>query len=165
MVRKTHRRKTHIKRKTIRRTNRRKSIRHRKGGRVPFLNTTSVNIENRYNMGNGNMGNENMGNNSNSNGNNEEDIGELINNLQEIMDTIDIRQDKQVFIDRVLEFLPEARKIDKRRSGTDMEQQIVQRIADILTAYGSNKNYDTLLMNVRREYIPNNNNNNTMNFN
>ena len=140
MVRKTLRRKTYR-----RKTNRRKTIRYRKGGRVPILNTTSVNVGNRYimnngngngNMGNGNgNGNGNMGNgneNMGNNGNSEEDIGELINKLQEIMDEV---KEKDIFIRRILELLPKARDIDNNMPGAGMEQQITQKITDILIKY------------------------------
>ena len=113
------------------------------------------------NMGNSNMGNSNMGNsNENENmGNSEEDIGELINKLQEIMDEVNTNTEKDIFIRRVSALLPKARDIDNNIPGAGMEQQITQKITDILIKYDpslKNHNYNALSSNVYRNYVQDN---------
>jgi hypothetical protein len=111
---------------------------------------------------NGNMVNRgNMGNGNNNNGNNNNDggIGDFINKLQDVMEEVNVNEQKEIFIDRILELLSEAREIDNRMPGSGMEQQVVQKIADILIQYDPNlngRNYNALCNNVRRNYIPNN---------
>jgi hypothetical protein len=118
---KTHRRRLHSKRKTSRRTHRRRTHRHRKGGRAMQQNRMIINMPNNANNGF------------------EDRLGDLINELQDIVDSINIDEyEKEYYINQILSKLDEARVINEHFGNEDMEQQIAQRIADVLVKYDPN---------------------------
>jgi hypothetical protein len=124
--RRTHKRKHQSKRKTIRRS---RTHRNRKGGRMaPYQNRN-----NNINM----LNNANNANNANNGF--DDRLGDLINELQDIIDSINIDEyQKEYYINQILSKLNEARIIDEHFGNEDMEQQIAQRIADVLVKYDPN---------------------------
>jgi uncharacterized membrane protein YgaE (UPF0421/DUF939 family) len=118
--RRTHNKRKHqSKRKTIRRS---RTHRNRKGGRMaPSQNRMNINIPNNANNGF------------------EDRLGNLINRLQDIIDSININEyQKEYYINQILNKLNEARAINEHFGNEDMEQQIAQRIADVLIKYDPN---------------------------
>jgi hypothetical protein len=140
--RKTYKRKCQSKRKRICRS---KTRRHKKGGRmVPYQNRMNINVPN------------------NANNDFEDRLGNLINELQDIIDSIDIEQyQKEYYIDQILSKLDEARLINEHFGNQDMEQQIIQRIADVLVKYDPNirnreiseNEFGQIINQVHRNYI------------
>jgi signal recognition particle GTPase len=141
--RKTHRRKHQVKRKTRHNSHKNRTRRHRKGGRAMQQNRMNINIPN------------------NANNEFEDRLGDLINELQDIVDSINIDVQKEHYIDQILTKLDEARAINQYFGNEDMEQQIAQRIADVLVQYDPNTRnreiseaeFGQIINQARRNYI------------
>lgn len=146
-VRKTNKRKHNSRRKTSRRI-KNTTRRHKRGG----------------------------SNNVNTNDEFEERRINLINNLQNIIDSIEPRMRAQplinitLFINEIREFEREADDIDHYFGNNDMEEMLNQRIEDIMAMWGydmninnnNNNNNNTLTIISNRRINNNKNNNNDM---
>lgn len=140
--RRTHRRKHQSKRKSVYRS---RTRRNRKGGRMaPSQNRMNINMPN------------------NANNEVEDRLGNLINDLQDIVDSINIDEyQKEYYINQILNNLNEARAINEHFGNQDMEQQIAQRIADVLVKYDPNMRnrkiseaeFGQIINRARRNYI------------
>lgn len=97
----------------------------------------------------------------------------LINTLQDIMDSIDERVqagnvDEMTFVDEIRAFEAEADIIDNHFGNHDMEDMLNQRIEDVMIIFGlinpNNNNNNTIsIVSARREPNSNMSNNNYMN--
>jgi hypothetical protein len=143
----TYRRKHHVKRKTRQHSRKNRTRRHRKGGRAAQPYRMNINIPNNAN---------------NANNEFEDRLGNLINELQDIIDSINVNQyQKEHYINQILSKLNEARAINEHFGNEDMEQQIAQRIADVLVKYDPNMRnreiseaeFGQIINQARRNYI------------
>ena len=141
--RRTHNKRKHqSKRKSVYRS---RTRRNRKGGRMaPSQNRMNINMPN------------------NANNEFEDRLGNLINDLQDIIDSINIDEhQKEYYINQILSKLDEARVINEHFGNEDMEQQIAQRIADVLVKYDPNMRnreiseaeFGQIINRARRNYI------------